>query len=421
MTVAERKKQERRNSEEAKKANAVHEKTAKNVETASVGASTPDMSRDKAYRDTTNDSLAGNVAARKAVEVHDRPVDVSNKEAVANNKAEEEALTKAANAVGNQLVDNGTEQRANVNKQIKNAQQQAVDDIVSQYETQPANAEPAADTGFASEDELNEAVANPTEEDAQKADDELKDSGVAETDPATGKQLISKDKLMELLAQPHGQGKMVTFLNMLSALASVATLGLVPPINFGKLTGQTEYLANVNKLVDDYNNQVLSTYTAKVAGAQGQKEANEITASDTNANEAGANRYAETGEKAKEDAQREYDRWTKQFDAETQEKLLRLQNVYAQQMEKIRNLNQRGLLQQAHNLQASLEADTKRSLSKLYNSWDQSDRDSYAKGAKAANGTTFVDQGLKYLQQIGGIATDTISALNPAKQKGGEE
>lgn len=244
-----------------------------------------------------------------------------------------------------------------------------------------------------------------TEPEAKEADKTLFTSGLMNEDGT-----FNKDALLSYVAKPsQGPSTLMKVLNIIGGLIHTATLGIVPRIDFMGITGQTELLKRINDQIDQYNDfqkeNVTNANNAQIAAYEGGgakrtgHEADKANAASTadadikNAEKLGEFNFAAT------------DKAVRSFDRDTQKQILDIQNVYAQQMAKVQSLQQRGLMQQAHDLQASLQADMTKQLMGVYNRMSQQDRDNFAKAVKATNGTTFADQALKYIEQ----GVDTVA------------
>lgn len=324
-------------------------KTSTNVAKAS-STGTADMSGNKPYNEGKDTSLEDNPELKKATEKRD--------EAQVNNDKETVDKIESSPAFEHPRLNVDNPENAEINEKIDALQNKEINESLGKNEN-----------GDSSDKISDEAFQNPkeaTQEDAANAQKSMEENGFTTTNEK-GQTVLDKDKLMRLLAQPAQPSLLSKIFNTISALVSVATLGIVPRVDFNKVTGTTEYLQNVNKMIDDYNTNILSNYTAQVANAQGSNEANEIKAQDTNAEQAGKNRYAETGKQAENEALWTKDKEFLSMQQEYGKDMARLQGDIQKEIITLQNQNNKDILALTQDLQNKSAAEQSRYLYQFAN------------------------------------------------------
>lgn len=138
------------------------------------------------------------------------------------------------------------------------------------YDANHTVAEPATDDG--SDDGSDIVALSGTDEDGNttetvvdnpEATDEEKQTAATEAELAFNKAIsglvsedgtMNKDALMDYVSRGyHEPSTLLKILNVIGGLIHTATLGIVPRLDFMKVTGQTELLDHLNNEVDSYN------------------------------------------------------------------------------------------------------------------------------------------------------------------------
>lgn len=274
-----------------------------------------------------------------------------------------------------------------------------------------------------------EATDEEKQEEADKAKDYAFNNGLMNEDGT-----FNKDAIINFASQSyHEPSTLMKILNVIGGLIHAATLGIVPRVDFMKLTGTTDVLGHINDDIDKANEALRQTATnanqaqinayedsakKRTAYMTDKLNAGETTDEDiANASKLGQFTYQVTGNAAKDSSALEGELKKMGLSHEYARDMAELANQYTQaQMELQSRLRQ---AEATHNntltkdlLQAQVQTkiDFQKKYTQMAANTDPSDRNKLAQYQKAQGGTTNWDALLDHIDQSVGILTKGVDA-----------